>query len=848
MAKGYFKSTDIKVFPCTYRDPEFDPESRLNTEANFALLNRYGSGYNHSSYIVSWENNLLKVVIGGYYFEIRTINYSLINEDGKDTCLYIKLFEKDILQGTKTKVLDNLEKNSTSTAKNYNALDIEINNEKYFVGLAYDTAFNTNNFDYCLPIYRNKEVCQESFLPIISALPKDYRGIRVNNLGVWDAALNKGYTNSTATWLNKHIITSNPGLTIAVSKGTTADKEDYVVDFELNLKNKNTVVANINEASKNYGYFPVETVQHSTGKALAVKIPNFDTWRPISVDGQTYLDEVSKNTLDIRGRGDVVVKYSEGIEISSTDSYHESRYTDGIKIGNGIGNAKNLYVPYADSSNKGVSAAYFNEKDNDIIVEPRSTTANRNYGIIIDSQKRLSVNVPWIDYYDEIAAIKERLVALESNDNPIVIPWTSTPKVELWYNGSTQYQVLGQIDEDLSKYIVRVYHYSKDRSGNSSNVSIEPRATNSTVDFKLFSNSSSSDYAEFKLLNTNVNLNTGQIITDILKFNITYTDSLLNKSLSLEVNFNYAKNEVPLPYTSTPTSTLYSIAAGESVPVSYPFRDLSDARIRIFPNINMPVATGENLTIELENEALLASDDNTTWEDRGYSLRLQKQENLVLTPFARVLDETKPSYLEYSINTGSNSNKFGSISLKANVDLNYISNNVQRLSNAEVSVSQTLNANIVQDAPEEYWCTAPAIGQINVGNTQAAIVGDIFTDGLGTESNPYNYYLKDDRVINATSLNCDVEFSPEAAIGCEVTKVQAMSAEYVSVTTMTTLPTNSLINLKVDSTQIFKPGETVTIRFDLCFTYYHKGSNTSKDCIMNVAIPFTYPADPQNIE
>jgi hypothetical protein len=56
--KGFFKSRDIKVFPCTYRGKNgdnsvFNPEARLNTEANFALLNRYGSGYNHDSYIIS---------------------------------------------------------------------------------------------------------------------------------------------------------------------------------------------------------------------------------------------------------------------------------------------------------------------------------------------------------------------------------------------------------------------------------------------------------------------------------------------------------------------------------------------------------------------------------------------------------------------------------------------------------------------------------------------------------------------------------------------------------------------------------------------------------------------------
>ena len=97
-------------------------------------------------------------------------------------------------------------------------------------------------------------------------------------------------------------------------------------------------------------------------------------------------------------------------------------------------------------------------------------------------------------------------------------------------------------------------------------------------------------------------------------------------------------------------------------------------------------------------------------------------------------------------------------------------------------------------------------------------------------------------------MKCDIEFSPEVATGCEVTNIQVMTASYVTVTKMTTLPTSSLINLLVESTQILKPGETVSLGFDLCITYSHKGSGTSESCFMSVTIPFTFPTDTQTTE
>ena len=80
----YVLSKDIRVFPCAYRgyyDTDgtdakvFDPEARSTTESNFTNTFQKLS-LNKTSYVVDWSSNgtsnILKCVIDGYYFEIKT--------------------------------------------------------------------------------------------------------------------------------------------------------------------------------------------------------------------------------------------------------------------------------------------------------------------------------------------------------------------------------------------------------------------------------------------------------------------------------------------------------------------------------------------------------------------------------------------------------------------------------------------------------------------------------------------------------------------------------------------------------------------------------------------------------
>lgn len=362
--KGFFKSRDIKVFPCTYRGKNgdnsvFNPEARLNTEANFALLNRYGSGYNHDSYIISWvdevqvnssEREILKVILGGYYFEIDKTDYNLINTTGKDTCLYIKLVEKNILTSHKTKVLENLNTSSTPANNNYNDLDLsmtysdsetgEDKTEYYFVGLAYDTAFDYENtdYDYCLPIYRDGIKHRASFLPVVDKLNNETTGIQVEDLEIyreWTDGANT-HSSDTASWLLRHIKTENKdGISVS---NTSGNQIQYSINLESDIVpgEDEKILLSASERQDIDRYYPVELVNTESGHpVLGVGVKKeVNTWRPINVDGNEFkkakhndadeylTDEYTDNKINFKSGENIQLEASEDdLTISATDTW-----------------------------------------------------------------------------------------------------------------------------------------------------------------------------------------------------------------------------------------------------------------------------------------------------------------------------------------------------------------------------------------------------------------------------------------------------------------------------------------------------------------------------------------------
>lgn len=153
----FFKSDDVKVFPCARRGAKtesgeiekiFDAESRLNTEYNLTHLHGINGGTFYS-YVHKYELNndktlksgsILVVIVGGYYFEI-TLNEeyfgangmltkdAIAAENGTGVWLNVDLEDKNLDANNKTKLMKNLDNPSSDQ------LDEKVDNEYYFKGL-----------------------------------------------------------------------------------------------------------------------------------------------------------------------------------------------------------------------------------------------------------------------------------------------------------------------------------------------------------------------------------------------------------------------------------------------------------------------------------------------------------------------------------------------------------------------------------------------------------------------------------------------------------------------------------------------------------------------------------------
>lgn len=180
----YFKSKDVKVFPSSFRgayksgtstlDPEitFDPEARLNTEANF-ILPRTELG--KKSYIVEYNETQKKIsfILGGYYFELLNVNDYL--DEIKNKYIGLKLRTITLQDPTKldsqfrydgyreTQLLDSWESSSDDI------LDLLSDGLYCFTGLkVLSSELSSEGSDAKLKLFlEDKTLNQEALLPVI---------------------------------------------------------------------------------------------------------------------------------------------------------------------------------------------------------------------------------------------------------------------------------------------------------------------------------------------------------------------------------------------------------------------------------------------------------------------------------------------------------------------------------------------------------------------------------------------------------------------------------------------------------------------------------------------------------
>lgn len=111
----------------------------------------------------------------------------------------------------------------------------------------------------------------------------------------------------------------------------------------------------------------------------------------------------ARESIQIKGSGATTVSATNGvITISSTDNntdtnyYHSPSYTSGLNIATGTG-VNAMYVPTGTASQYGVvkPAAV---RTSAITSTTGGTTSNRYYGVELDSNGKMFVNVPWTTY------------------------------------------------------------------------------------------------------------------------------------------------------------------------------------------------------------------------------------------------------------------------------------------------------------------------------------------------------------------------------------------------------------------------------------------------------------------
>lgn len=151
---NYFKSNQVKVFPCANRgkekDPDtgaervFNPEARFNTEENLTLPSYIGG---NDTYIISQKNPTsgladgeFEALIHGYYFKVTNLTSNEINTIFNSNLCFLGIKLSENTAGIKQLV--------SLESTNSENLDREINGNYYFTGLGYvnqSGVFNNNN-------------------------------------------------------------------------------------------------------------------------------------------------------------------------------------------------------------------------------------------------------------------------------------------------------------------------------------------------------------------------------------------------------------------------------------------------------------------------------------------------------------------------------------------------------------------------------------------------------------------------------------------------------------------------------------------------------------------------------
>lgn len=283
---NFFKSKDVRAFPCSYRGnyggSTFDPESRLNTEYNFTHL-----GGANESYVIDYNaaEQILRLVIGGYYFEIS--NAAAYDLSGKYLSIGTKTVSVKESDGTDS---DRTTRVLASRSGTNADLDEQQGGEYYFTGIFIG---NEPAGEAYLKAFSNyPEIYQPSLRPAI----KRGEGAKSTLLGdAGEASGNSSHAEGSGTAASGDYSHAEGRSTTASGESSHAEGDtttafgnySHAEGYGTSKSNAVTFGERVGESATPYTYKYTKAFGVSVGSVLKATIADVDY----------YLHVVSRDTI-----------------------------------------------------------------------------------------------------------------------------------------------------------------------------------------------------------------------------------------------------------------------------------------------------------------------------------------------------------------------------------------------------------------------------------------------------------------------------------------------------------------------------------------------------------------------
>ena len=229
-------------------------------------------------------------------------------------------------------------------------------------------------------------------------------------------------------------------LNVGAGSGISVDANTVSVNTSYTTSGKNYKVAVDSTSGGLYVNVPwtdTDTNTHYTTKLFATS--SSGTAHAATTNGNTYLrlfdDSTARQSIKIVGSGATTVTSDANgvITINSTDTntntnyYHTRSYSSGLQISTGTG-VSNMYVPYGTASQYGVVKPNA-VRTSAITATNGGTTSGRYYGVEMDSNGKLFVNVPWTDTNTDTNTdtLVKQTATTSSTKYPVLMSAQSSP-------------------------------------------------------------------------------------------------------------------------------------------------------------------------------------------------------------------------------------------------------------------------------------------------------------------------------------------------------------------------------------------------------------------------------------